>query len=86
MSNRELLDDEMVVFTEEHYDKAIIGVTQDGCAVYDYDKLVEAMVTQEDLTPDEAADWIGYNMIRSLPYIDASVRPVIVTLFEEEIK
>ena len=65
MSNRELLVDmgydEAVVFENPDYDDAIIGVTYDGCVVYDYDLMVKHLVEKHDMERDEAVDFIGYN-------------------------
>ena len=54
--------------TDFSYDDALIGVTEDERAVYDYNKMVEWLVENEEFTEEEAADWISYNTIRALPY------------------
>ena len=50
------------------YDGSIVGVTTDGRVVYDYDKMVEELMHDEEWSHEEAADWIDYNTIRALPY------------------
>ena len=50
------------------YDDALIGVTEDGRAVYDYERMVEWLVEEDGFTQDEAVEWISYNTIRALPY------------------
>lgn len=50
------------------YDTALIGVTEDGRAVYDYNLMVEWLVEEEDMTEEEAIEWINFNTLRALPY------------------
>lgn len=50
------------------YDNAIVGVTTDGRVVYDYDKMIEELMQDEEWSYEDAAEWIDYNTIRSLPY------------------
>ena len=59
------------------YDNSIIGVTTDGRVVYDYDKMVEELMRDEEWDYEEAADWIDYNTIRSLDYAGAYA-PIIM--------
>ena len=72
MTNRELLEDMdyegLVVFENPDYDDAIIGVSHDDRVVYDYDKMLEHLMSHEDMTVEEAADFISYDTIRSLSY------------------
>lgn len=50
------------------YDDALVGVTECGRAVYDFDAMAEWLKTKEGMTLDEAIEWIEYNTIRALPY------------------
>ena len=65
---RKELPEETLVFDNFAYDNAIIGISSDGRAVYDYEMMVEDLVVNEEFTYEEAAEWIDYNTIRSLPY------------------
>lgn len=72
MSNRDLLcdiDEEMVIFEYPEYDEAIIGYTDDHRVVYDYDLMVKCLIESENMTYEEAVDWVDYNAIRALGYI-----------------
>lgn len=51
------------------YEDALIGVTSDNRCVYDYDKMVEYLVSKQGFSEEEAAEWISYNTIRALPYM-----------------
>ena len=72
MTKRELICDmgyeEAVVFDDPEYDDAIIGVTEDGRVVYDYDAMVESLANQDHMSLEEAQEFIDYNAIRALPY------------------
>jgi hypothetical protein len=60
--------EDVVILENYSYDDALVGVTDDNRAVYDFNKMVEWLVTTEGLTVDEAIEWIEYNTIRALPY------------------
>lgn len=64
------------------YDDAIIGVTDDCRVVYDYDLMIEWLVTKENLSIEEAIDWIGYNTLRALPYMGQDA-PIVVFFLED---
>jgi hypothetical protein len=72
MTNREILEDldyeELVVFENPDYDDAIIGVSHDDRVVYDYDKMIDHLVNKENMTVEDAVDFISYDTIRSLSY------------------
>ena len=69
-------------FTDFSYDTALIGVSADDRAVYDYDKMVDWLVENADFTPEEAMEWIDYNTVRALPYLGEDA-PVIVYPLKE---
>ena len=60
--------EDVIIFTDYGYDDALVGVTEDGRAVYDFDKMVEWLMDKEGWTYDEVTEWIYYNTIGSLPY------------------
>ena len=72
-----------LVFDNPDYDNAIIGVTHDGKAVYDYDEMVYCLMKEENMSEEDAMGFIDYNTIRSLPYA-GEYAPVIVYLFNKE--
>lgn len=61
--------EDVVILPNYSYDSALIGVTEDGRAVYDYEKMVRWLIATEGWTPEEAEDWVNYNTIRALPYM-----------------
>lgn len=59
-------NDDVIIFDNPSYD-ALVGVTEDGRAVYDYDKMVAWLAVAWGITQEEAAEWIEYNTIGALP-------------------
>lgn len=73
--------DDVTVLDGYEYDEALIGVTTDGRAVYEFEKMVECLVNKEGWSDIDAIDWIEYNTIRSLPYF-GSKAPIIIYSLE----
>ena len=80
--------DDIIVFDDPEFDCAIIGVSSDNRAIYDYDKMVEGLTEEFIETgngPDArtmAIEWIEYNTLRSLPYVEKS--PIVMYSIENE--
>lgn len=60
--------EEAVVFDNPAYDEAIVGVSDEGRAVYDYDRMVQVLIQRDEMEEDEAADFVSYNALRAAPY------------------
>lgn len=71
-SKRELLcelgHENIVLLEPEYLDDAIVGISHDDRAIYDYDKLVKCFMDGDGFTEEEAIEWIDYNTLRALPY------------------
>lgn len=82
---REVLCDygheDAVVFDNPDYDAAIIGVTEDARVVYDYDLMRRILETRDEMTEEEAAEWLDYNTLRALPYAGENA-PVVMYRIE----
>ena len=78
----ELGHEDIIIFKDESYTDAIIGISHDNRAIYDYNKMVEYLVAHENITEEQAKEWIDYNTIRALPYVENS--PIIMYALEEE--
>ena len=72
MKNKDILMDQgfenFLIFENPDYDSAIIGITENNQVVYDYEKMIEYLMQEDDMDYEEAVDFISYNTIRSLPY------------------
>lgn len=62
------LPEDAIFFDNMSYDGSIVGVTVDGRVVYNYDKMVEELMQDEEWSYEDAVEWIDYNTIRALPY------------------
>lgn len=63
--------------TNYSYDDALIGVSHDGRAIYDYNLMVDWLMKEEGWSDNEAIEWIEYNTIRALPYMGADA-PIVM--------
>ena len=63
--------------TNFSYDTALIGVTDDNRAVYDFEKMIDWLVETQNFTCEEAIEWIECNTIRALPYFGEGA-PIIM--------
>lgn len=59
---------EAIVFDRPDYDDAIIGVTDEGQVIYDFDLMVKCLMDSDGLGELESIEFIEYNTIRALPY------------------
>lgn len=69
--------EDVIILSNYSYDDALIGISEDGRAIYDYYKMVEWLMREENFTEEEAIDWIDFNTIRALPYMGAYA-PIIM--------
>lgn len=61
--------EDSVVFENPDYATAAIGVSQDGQVFYEYEKMVSHLMETDDMSEEEAIEFIDYNTIRALPYM-----------------
>ena len=66
--------------TNYSYDDALIGISEDNRAIYDYELMIEWLMTEEDFTYEDAIEWIDFNTIRALSYIGEDA-PIIMHKF-----
>ena len=53
----------------ESYDDALIGVSDDGRAIYDFSLMIEWLMTKYGWSDIESIEWIETNTLRALPYM-----------------
>ena len=80
--------EDVIVFKNESYDDALIGVSHDGRAIYSLDKMVDWLCKKDGIDEEEAIEWIEYNTIRAIPYAGEKAPIVMYDLpvMEEEKK
>lgn len=69
--------EDVVILSDYSYDDALIGVTHDNRAVYDYEKMIDWLVKKQNFTIDDAYELVDYNTIRALPYAGPNA-PIII--------
>lgn len=67
-----------IFFTNPSYEDAFLGISSDDRAIYDYEKMIKSLVNHEDMTEDEAREFIDYN---ATFYIEGG--PIILYRLEE---
>lgn len=70
-AEEKLLDngyEDVIILRDFSYDDALVGVTEDNRAVYDFNLMVAWLQENEGMDETEAIEWIEYNTIRALPY------------------
>ncbi len=83
-AEEKLLDagyDGIKYLTNYSYDDALIGVSNDNRAIYDYNKMIDWLMNKEGWSDNEAIEWIEYNTVRALSYFGEGA-PIIMYGFE----
>ena len=72
--------EDVIIFSNPSYHTALVGVTINNEAVYDYEKMIDYLVKYDDMDYEEAADFICYNS--SYSYGDGY--PIIMYPLEDD--
>lgn len=67
--NIQTLYGDVILLDNPSFDNSIIGITNDLRVVYRFDLMCEEFALDNNCSFEDAEDFIGYNTIRSLPYI-----------------
>lgn len=71
------IEEGIMLFDASAYDKSIVGITDDGRAIYDFNKMVEEYAHDNACDETEAIEWIEYNTMRALPYAGPKAPEII---------
>lgn len=80
----ETILDSIILLEGDEFADGAIGLTSDNHVVYSYEKLVDSLseIYGGEL---EAIEWLEYNTMRSLPYMDSVGNvPIIIHEFYRE--
>lgn len=78
--------EEDVILLENHtYDNSVIGITEDGRLIYDYEKMIKEFMKDEGCSETEAIEWLEYNTLRAIPYMGERA-PIIMYTSVKTIK
>ena len=64
-------------FSNPDFLDAILGINEDGCLVYSYSKMLESLMLSNNMSYEEAVEFIEYNTLRTIPYMGEHA-PIIV--------
>ena len=73
--------DDTIVLEEPDYVTAIIGISQNGQLVYDYDKMVKHLCKKDNVSESSAVEFIDYNTLRAIPYMGEKAPIVVNKIF-----
>ena len=65
-------------FDNPSFDNSIIAVDYYGRLIYDYDLMIEELMKNDNISGEEAIDFISYNTLRSLDYQSDNTKPIVV--------
>lgn len=69
--------EETIVLENPDFLEAVLGTDTDGRLVYDYDLMVESLANEDNMSDEDAIEFIEYNTVRSLPYM-GPMAPIIM--------
>jgi hypothetical protein len=75
--------EDTILLENPDYDSAIVGYDViTGKVIYSYDLMIEHLMTVDEMTEEEAIEFIEYNTVRAIPYMGEK-SPIILTNFNE---
>lgn len=72
------ISEDALRFENPSFDNSIVAVDYDGRLIYDYDLMVEELMRQDNISGEEAIDFISYNTLRSLDYMTDKKKPIVI--------
>ena len=79
-ARQKLLDygyEDVKYLVDYSYDTALIGVSDDNRAIYDFGLMIEWLMTEQNFEYEDAIEWIEFNTLRALPYMGEDA-PIIM--------
>lgn len=70
-------ENDTTIIMLDFFDKSIIGISHSHCLIYDYDKMVEELMEDDNCSAEDAIDFIEYNTLRSIPYMEGN-KPIVI--------
>lgn len=67
----------VVILRDFSYDSALVGISDDNRAIYDFYKMVEWLMEERGWSAEESIDWVCYNTMRAIPYMGEGA-PIIM--------
>ena len=73
-----IIREDALRFDNPSFDNSIIAVDYYGRLIYDYDLMIEELMKNDNISGEEAIDFINYNTLRSLDYQSDNMKPIVV--------
>ena len=73
--------EDAVVLESPDYLGAIVGVSEDGRVIYDYEKMAQCLMETDGMDYEEATEFIDFNTLGALPCMGEK-RPIILNKIE----
>lgn len=67
---------DIILLENPRFENSIIGISSDDRVIYDLDLMIQDLMKENDMSYDEALEFIEYNTLRALPYYDNA--PIIL--------
>ena len=67
------------LFDNPSYPNSIIGISYDNRVIYDYDLMIEELMEEEDLSFEDALEFLEYNTLRALLYMGNDAPIILYT-------
>lgn len=77
-------DSETIVLENPDYSDAFLGLSDEGRAIYDYNKMIESLMKEDGMDYVDAVEFFEYNTLRALPYM-GELRPIILYSTESDL-
>ena len=74
-----------VIFDNPAFDNSVVGISTDGNLIYDIEQMTEELSKDDNISAEEALEFIDYNTVRILPYIYSTAKPIIVDFSIKEL-
>lgn len=65
-----------IILDNPSFDNSIIGMTEEQRLIYDYESMILEMAKDDNMSEEDAREFIDYNTVRALPYM-GSMAPII---------
>jgi hypothetical protein len=78
-----IIAEDSLKFESPSFDSAIIGVDYFGRLIYDYEQMIVDFMKINNVSYEEAVEFIDYNTLRSLGYYKDNAPIILITNGEE---
>jgi hypothetical protein len=79
---QELGFEETIILENPSYDTAITGISSNGNLIYDYELMVNYLIEHDNMSYEDAVEFIDYNTIRAIDYM-GEFKPIVMMNIED---